>query len=47
LSAARAVLFWLTLMKPVVEKHADPAVKAKLTTGEDNDVNNEIVWKAG
>lgn len=34
------------LDEPVVEKHADPAVKAKLTTGEDNDVNNEIVWKA-
>mgnify|MGYP000924662579 CR=1 FL=1 len=34
------------LDEPVVEKHADPAVKAKLTTGEDNDVNNEIVWEA-
>lgn len=36
------------LDEPVVEKHADPAVKAGLTTGEDNDVdlNNEIVWEA-
>ena len=36
------------LNEPVVEKHADPAVKAGLTTGEDNDVdlNNEIVWEA-
>lgn len=34
------------LDEPVVEKHANPAVKAKLTTGEDNDVNNEIVWEA-
>ena len=34
------------LDEPVVEKHADPAVKAGLTTGEDNEVNNEIVWEA-
>ena len=34
------------LDEPVVEKHADPAVKAELTTGKDNDVNNEIVWEA-
>jgi hypothetical protein len=35
------------LDEPVVEKHADPAVKAELTTGKDDGtVDNEIVWKA-
>lgn len=35
------------LDEPVVEKHANPAVKAELTTGKsDGSVNNKIVWKA-